>query len=420
MGKVLSSDFWTAFRIGSLTYIESEFDFKISFTGGGTHNGMTFTDCLFNESIEFLNIEFNDEVIFQNCTFKKSLHFKGSTFQNTLRLHDITSNIIYFHAGQYNFTSIKPKNVNRLQIEGGDFKNKLWLTDETLDNSRVISQIYFNFDRISGNIDIDLIHTNHILLNGINKTNFSLADGKIDRLEFHNFFNAGYLTIDWWRRDVENAVLVIENSNLKNVQITNSFLANLRKFNLTASNLTELILINCTLKYDLEPSEKHITNWERQQSLKDSFRQLKNAMALQKDRVNELVFYSLEMKAYYQMLSWRNNFWTKLILGFDKVSSNHGQNLRSALFFLFGIHFFLYALLIKVSHYNGIIFTFDFSNLQYFWRSFGDYLQLLIPTHHFDENETGGGARVIDFCMRFFSSLLIYNVIRTGRRFARS
>ncbi len=276
----------------------------------------------------------------------------------------------------------------------------------------------FNFDRVSGNIQIDLINIERILLGGINKTNISFNDIATKELVFHRFFNTGYLTIDWWKRNLNNSCLKVENSNLKNVEITNSDLHELDKFIVSASNLSELVLNNCTLKYDLDHEEDtHISELDKFRIAKDAYRQLKIAMSRQSDKVNELKFHSMEMHTYSKMLSWNEHFWTKLLLVYDKITSDFGQDLKRALACLFGLHLFLYLILIGFFDLNGITLSIANAEWKYFWKAFGDYLNLILPTHKFLDN-ADGKVYIIDFLMRFFSSLLIYNVIRVARRFA--
>ncbi|MFA7380515.1 MAG: pentapeptide repeat-containing protein [Bacteroidia bacterium] len=410
--------FWEEIHKGWSSFENTVFDFKINLLKKGTpHPGLYFSNCHFKEEVKFSEIEFNAPVIFEDCIFDDSIHFKNSKFASNLVLDDITSDFVYFHSGEFYFTSIKPTKVNFIQIEGGSFKNKLWITDETQENSRILKNLTFNFDKVDGNIDIDLIKIEKILLSGINKSNFSLNDITAKELMFYRFFNAGYLTIDWWKRELNNSSLVITNSNLKNVEITNSDLAHLGKIEISASNLTDLSIINCSLKETiLSPDGLPLD--EALRSQKDAYRQLKISMSRQGDKVNELKFHSLEMHTYFKMLSWKKNFWTKLILGYDKITSNFNQNLKLALFWLFFTHFLLYICLLKIFSYQGIEISYKNAEIKYFWAALGDYLTLLIPTHKFTETAPSA-AETIDFLMRFFSSIFIYNVIKVTRRFAR-
>lgn len=412
-------EFFDSIRMGESSFQNRIFIFNVSLTNHNNRESLRFISCQFKKSFDFIDITFTDNVEFTDCIFEQSLHFHNPTFSKSLSLNRVQASIIYFHSGQYYFTSIRPNRISYLQIEGGEFKNNLWITDDAEDNSGTISNLTFNFNRVLGNINIEFIRIEHLLLAGINKTSCSVSDIVAHELKFHTFFNAGYLTLDWWRKEMENSDLIIQNSSLRNVQITNSCLNQLRKVVISASNLTELVFINCNLKYELEPSEMHSTNIDRLQSNMDSFRQLKIATALQKDKVNELKFHSLEMKTYFEMLSWNNDFWTKLILGFDKWTTDHGQNLGRVIFCLFGVHLVLYLFLINRYHYNGVAITFCEAELKWTLKSLGDYLQLIIPTH--ESIKTGdGGVKVIDFVMRVFSSLFIYNTIRTSRRFAKA
>lgn len=420
-------EFWTLINGKNWKVFENEiFNFPINFTDKDSefskaiisHQGFKFINCEFKETVWFKNAEFLGDVSFISCVFNKSIHLKDTKFNRNLDLIDITSEMVYFHSGEFYFTVIQPTEVGFLQIEGGEFENSLWIRDETLENNRILKNLTLNFDRIAGNIQINSINIERILLGGINKTNISFDDIAVQELVFSRFFNTGYLTIDWWKRNMDNSSLRIENSNLKNVEITNSDLHQLDKFIVSASNLSELVLNNCTIKYNLDFTEDvHISKMDRLRNTKDAYRQLKIAMSKQSDKVNELKFHSLEMHTYSKMLNWNEHFWTKLILVYDKITSDFGQDLKRALAWLFGLHLFLYLILIGFFDLNGITLSIANAEWKYFWKAFGDYLNLILPTHKFLDN-SDGRVHIIDFLMRFFSSLLIYNIIRVARRFA--
>jgi uncharacterized protein YjbI with pentapeptide repeats len=418
-------EFWAYIDKGK-TFKNKTFNFDIKFTSKDSkfsnpiiyRHKIEFINCEFLEAVLFTNAQFIGDVSFTSCVFKGSLTFQGAKFKSSLLLKNVTSEIIYFLSGEFYFTIIKPKEVGVLQIEGGEFQNSLWITDETMENNRILKNLIFNFIWISGNIKIDLINIEKILLSGINKTNISFNKITAKELVFYRFFNSGYLTVDWWKRNLNNSCLRIENSNLKNVEITNSDLHQLDKFIVSASNLSELVLNNCTLKYDLDYKEAaHISELDKFRIAKDAYRQLKIAMSRQSDKVNELKFHSLEMHTYSKMLNWNEHFWTKLILVYDKITSDFGQDLKRALAWLFGLHLFLYLILIGFFDLNGITPSIANAEWKYFWKAFGDYLNLILPTHKFLDN-ADGRVHIIDFLMRFFSSLLIYNIIRVARRFA--
>ncbi len=137
-------NFWTLVDIGVKTFENETFNFQIDFKDEDgefskaiiNHHGFKFIDCEFKEVVWFTSAEFLGDVSFTSCVFKKFLHFNGAKFKNHLILNDITSEMIYFHSGEFYFTVIQPKEVGFLQIEGGEYKNSLWITDETIENNR--------------------------------------------------------------------------------------------------------------------------------------------------------------------------------------------------------------------------------------------------------------------------------------------
>ncbi|SEB12545.1 hypothetical protein SAMN05660909_05678 [Chitinophaga terrae (ex Kim and Jung 2007)] len=217
----------------------------------------------------------------------------------------------------------------------------------------------------------------------------------------------------------ESRVLV-SHSQLGKAEFNNLDFSHFKMVSFEQSNLVDCIFTNITWAktvYGSSPSKgDKMSNRSFSSKSRETFRQLKYAMSKQGDVINEQKFHALEMGMYFETLTWRNDFWTKLIIFLSWLTSDFGQSFWRPLVFIFVFHslFFLPLLFGFFSEFRISITEFSFPA---FWKGLNTYLFLMNPLRKPDQEIFYGGWICIDVLMRISSSYMIYNMIRATRRF---
>lgn len=157
---------------------------------------------------------------------------------------------------------------------------------------------------------------------------------------------------------------------------------------------------------------------KQNQSLREAYRQLKQAMLKDGNNIDALAFYRNEMNSYWEY-AWCNpqvNREDKFILFISLIFSNHGQSFVLPLIWLLGAHLVLFLIAIEVG-YNGFYFTSNLAEWGATADFVGSYFHLLNPVHKLPD--TNGGMLIVDFFMRLSSGFFIYHIIRASRKFAK-
>ncbi len=132
-----------------------------------------FIDCEFKNNVKFWNGKFNGELLFTMSKFNKSAYFNNSTFRG----------IAYFY---------NTKTNSELGFERCDFHNYVDL--------RVKKCGYINLEE----------SINRDILDFRPRKNDKI---KIEKINFHNIKNLGFIYIDWNENNVEKVIKFDENEN---------------------------------------------------------------------------------------------------------------------------------------------------------------------------------------------------------------
>lgn len=124
------------------------------------------------------------------------------------------------------------------------------------------------------------------------------------------------------------------------------------------------------------------------------------------------------MKAHDRSLSWKNSFWTKLVIKASSWTSAFGQSVDRPIVFLFVGHFIFFMILLVYGFFMPLHISFSHPNFEGFWLGVNNYFRLINPLRGIDYSFKGG-LIIIDLAMRIWSSYMIYNIIRATRRFIR-
>lgn len=214
--------------------------------------------------------------------------------------------------------------------------------------------------------------------------------------------------------------LEIKNSDLSQVKFNNCDFSRFEIKTIENSDLTGTRFINTKL-----PDEIHQTDLNNE---KETYRQLKLAMANSQDRVNELYFYRKEMEVYHKLIKDDKNIKRreKFNIWVSKFTNDFGNDYVRPIKIYFWLSMGLYILIMVFSFYEEIgtyiIFAIDKSIHVYIdwdkvsYYSIG-YFKFLLPTHDVDFIEGLNPFSVlVDFVSRIIFGFLIYQTITAFRR----
>jgi hypothetical protein len=160
----------------------------------------------------------------------------------------------------------------------------------------------------------------------------------------------------------------------------------------------------------------NISGKEQHLALREVYRELKHSSIRNSNHIDALAFYKNEMKAYRASGVKGVNDWLLMQIGY--LSNNYGQNFFWPIWWLLGIHFILFWILVgKFDYLDFQIFVSD-GSFDAFKEQLGHYLYFLNPVHK-TPTDFSGSMLTLDFLMRLSSGFFIYHIIRASRKFAK-
>ncbi|MBU3014197.1 pentapeptide repeat-containing protein [Poseidonibacter lekithochrous] len=228
--------------------------------------------CIFEGDVDFFNSTFKSEVYFNNCEIKGNISFTKSIF-----------------AKRFTFNNMK--NINKISFRFSKFEEKVELKESIIKGDVSFRETQFNKTT-------DFYRTK---FNG--KVNFHKTDFKgisvFTETEFLKDVNFKYVTF-------EKIAIFRDGIFKEKLDLRDSIFKDERNF------------------LDIKVNK---VNRETARIIKNSFEQQNNIIAANK-------FYALEMKERENELTWKKDFFEKLVFKFHGISSNHSQNWLLALFWI--------------------------------------------------------------------------------------
>lgn len=417
-------------------------------------------------------------VEFKNCFFKGNITFYKGKFKRRISFaqcfcdveFDINNDVEF----QEQFDIIQLKVKKQLLIRGGTFSESRWsLLDEATvkisgGNFKQLilgywggAQLeYFSLtaNRTKGQIDIvgQKTKINNFLLNGSSvDLSFTIFDVEVNTFTITHFKKSNRFRVDKVKPITgtgEKTVFSINESFLGSSEFNSIDFNRYDELHIFESQLTECSWTNIkwkerifalkspnvyrtdeenewaelVMKFDNSVSNDYykLREWRESQLAREYFfrkreilRQLKFSSGKQGDVVNEQIFHALEMIAYDSALNWHwHNISTKLIIKFSRYFSNFGQSFIIPLVALALGHFLLVFSLIWFQKYDDLYISLCNANWNGFRLALYQYFYLINPLRKPDESFSGYFI-LLDVLMRIWSSYMIYNMIRSSRRF---
>lgn len=156
-----------------------------------------------------------------------------------------------------------------------------------------------------------------------------------------------------------------------------------------------------------------------------AYSQLKKLLEQQGDLLASNEYFAGEMNAYYESLTWKTDFWEKLPLFLNRISSNHGQSWIRALVTTVWVTALFYAVFLTSL---GLLPAnpFKIENLSHFLYAASYFFDFVNPLHKLDTFEplkTGDEypvfSRFVDGIARIFIAYFVYQLIQAFRKHGR-
>jgi hypothetical protein len=212
-----------------------------------------------------------------------------------------------------------------------------------------------------GDMVFDKFMADEIFLEGTNyENNIQFRNIETKKLNVQNFTN--FATVIFQNFKSNSAVdseFHIENSNLGNTSFINCKLKSFAVVNIIDSLLNKMSISNVewfeSKKVNEQNEPKDQDYWAKKREV---FKQLKDCLEENKDRIHALDFKSYEMKAYQKELrNSQGRYADKVLLVLNWLSNNHGLSWAKGVWFTLGC--WLISCLLFVMVRDGIAFPWD-------------------------------------------------------------
>lgn len=354
-----------------------------------TNGGFGLENSTINTIFQISRIELRDNISLENCTVKgnvwlerskvESVDISNSHFEKLVTFFnlEVRINIVIGDTRFDEQLSIEANQVKSIHLLGGDFNQEVKISNK--DHSGVvegrIEELYleggsFNdgFTFNSNGIDMDLVSikssyrlkgsfylneckSKSMSLKGDSQNNYIIfTDPQVASLKFDAFTNLGTLIFSGLMPLTSTSDISISHSNLGNTSFFNADLSKFAQINIANSIVRNISTANVKwFKYDqLNLGEL------RFEMNRDIYRQLKQAMEQQGDRIQSLKFKGFEMKEYRKSLTPISsiNSWQevsdRVSIFLNEWSNDNGQNWIRPISLTIAITFLSYVLLLFV------------------------------------------------------------------------
>ena len=415
-------------------------------------NTLYVHDIDLSESLTIRDLDMSISIAFCNCHFRGGVEFHGGTFQGISFNGGRITKPVMVYGGEF-FGKFKINQVNALEMDGdglysfafmgGTFKSSIEIYKGafqklcfgaaraphlTVKSGAVssfnqglepgIKQLYISV----GYIDIMEFHdvsVNDLSLAGfLDKGVYAFNGLQVTSLAIENLVNLGQIHVSeltvcpvppvttQWEQPDRNAVstLRIAHATLGAFLLSDLDLRNFQTIDIRHSNLTTIHAANVSW-FD-PPQISALGDLEQ----RDLYRQLKQAMIAQGNRIDEMRFHELEMTAYLNTLSYRKNFWDLVVLNIGRHTNRFGTDyIRPALLLVCtAVLFFL-----------GSVWILGLSPFE----KWGSLFVMLNPAHASDyllpKAKLPNAFLAWDFLGRLCNSVLIFQFLTGFRKFIR-
>ena len=398
------------------------FETDVEFEYTSYNFSISFKNCYFKQAVKFTTCNLNNRVSFSVCYIDGGMLLLDAIFEDVFWLMNVKIK------GEFSTVSGKFKHCN-LDLYACDKVNIISPLFERIDvfisapYTRIIQMSQFEpsnkgtFKLYGHGGVIEEIN----IFNGAKDSGLLLTDFKTNLFNMENFRNEGQLSLSKISAsDSTKAIFLITHSYLGKAEFNQIDFLHFNIVSINESHLIDSLFVNVKWPKNIRALE-HVKNVKENKPLnilyftrqRETYRQLKFAMARQGDIINEQMFHSCEMTAYNKIFT-RKQLGTKLIISLSRATSNFGQSITRPLVWLILGHFVLFACLVQKKAFPSFAFSITHASWKGFWEAWKYYFETINPLRKYEpENK----FVFMDLMMRIWASYMVYNFIRASRRF---
>lgn len=395
---------------------------------------LRFIKCTFekgfiiDEKTELELLEITDCSFNSNCTIKlsiiKDLTLKETYFKDGIRSSDLFSDSLRIElltSNNAKFTFHKPNlsycSISKMR-DSSDLIFSSFNTELNVFESAYIKGLFCNCDsEYSGMMLIYGPEIDILTLNGYNKSGrLMFQDLTVGNLTGSQFTNAGMLSL----ANIKGKLPLMINlyrSNLGKCELYDIDFTTFTCIKIDNSNLQEIVPTNIQWCSKIESS---LTGLNRNDHLRETYRQLKNVMIRQNDKVMELSYHRLEMDKYLESIFKKKGYRAdRFILWTNKISNNHGLSYIQPLVIILII-----ALVTFVG--NNLLLGLTCWEWHSVPKNIALYFESINPVRKFSaiypESKIGikaNFALLFDVIFRLLASYLIFQFISAFRKYVK-
>ncbi len=404
----------------------------------------------------------NEIIIIQNETFEKPYSIKkNDKFPYKIQLYNVTFRHKLRILNGF-FEQLQIVKTNHIQIKGGEFQFLEITESEGIEIKTCkigllkiqTSTIYingstssFNEININGSNPKGIIHNIKNISSkklevtgtgGLILKNSNIDILKLERVPHLEIYNTEFkeLVLKNIGLHPQNTMNFTEvsfsrkSNNLSRRELGEMFVSNTRiknwrikdcdfsKCGLTINNKDveryEFIGFNQWFKKIYQEEETDYKETEKKENI-ESYRALKKVANVANDKISEVYFRSKELNAYYKEISFKKNFWTKILLGLNKYTNNFGTEWGRALGLIV-----IFAIPLYLLYFCSTGFASDNS----LYKHWGEIFLFINPIHHIElfGDETGNTfwSYLIDIVHRILNTYLYYQLIAAFRKYGKN
>lgn len=384
----------------------------------------------FDSSVNELSLY--DEVILDSFSTNGNSSIEDLTTSHTVHVESMI-----FRNGKIGLLELQSESsVELIRIMGATICNQLRLSDEStlydleITDSCYINELLFEGGKILNKAIFYEWNTRDVSFKESGTTfpnKVLLKSVRVNNLRFDGFhINSTLQLTDVQTNGSKETSLELNRSSFNKLELIGNKLETFKKITFQNSDITNTFIAQTEFPNTVTAMKSSKTENQIQQKL--FFEQIKVNHQRQGNRTEAIVYQAKELNAHYGILDWKNNFWDKLTLWFNKSTTNFGTSWTKGFLALFISTIPLFTLLLwstkgvvavwpwkMTSKDFGIYATqyFDFINpTSYIWKRW-DFI------YELEGGEIRWGVKLLLLFSKVLIVTIIYQIIQAFRKFGR-
>ncbi|WP_343523841.1 hypothetical protein [Pedobacter sp.] len=318
-----------------------------------------------------------------------------------------------------------------LKLSNTEGLTQLYINHISFEDLSIIKDTYWSIQGLYCN-RIDFIHFRNAGTGSFSNTSggsfkpFELTYTELLKIAETDSFRIDQFTqaIQTKGEDSANKLLYLRSSDLGKINFVDTDFSGF-SLNFYSTKLNEIFLAGSKMPKTVKAIDLDREGTDPKHQERIAYSQLKKLLEQQGDLLASNEYFAGEMNAYYESLAWKHDFWEKLPLFLNRISSNHGQSWIRALVTTVGVTTVFYALFLTSL---GILpaSPFNSENLGHFFYASSYFFDFVNPLHKletFAPLKTGSEYPIfghfVDGIARVFIAYFVYQLIQAFRKHGR-